>query len=73
MAGKQIDRKLRLRWIEAEAPWCESQVNEGSARADRAQLAQQLGVRRLRFALKGVICEIDVPLGPATSGAAVAS
>jgi len=71
----ESDRKLRLRWIESGGPVVREPSRRGfGTRLIERSLAQQLGGDvRLRFALKGVICEIDVPLGPATSGAAIAS
>ena len=71
----ESDRKLRLRWIESGGPVVREPSQRGfGTRLIERSLAQQLGGDvRLRFALKGVICEIDVPLGPATSGAAIAS
>ena len=57
-------RQLQLRWVESGGPAVQEPSRRGfGTRLIERGLSQQLGGSvRLRFALRGVVCEMDVPL-----------
>jgi two-component sensor histidine kinase len=68
------DAKVRIVWIEAGGPPVREPAQKGfGVRLLERALAQQLGGSvDLRFALKGLRCEIEIPRGEDTRASAFA-